>query len=152
MIPPLLISHCPTYEVPKNHNESSSSFFLGCNYLRTAVKAQVPKKVSKIYSYNVYQVHSVGYTNLKFLTPSLSIYVDYSHAAAISVPHCCHCTAATHVMAALALLAITMVRGCWRSPHYIDIPTVAVQMPSLMSRPQMSSRWHSKHPSRTPCT
>ena len=37
MIPPLLISHCPTYEVPKNHNESSSSFFLGCNYLRTAV-------------------------------------------------------------------------------------------------------------------
>ena len=94
----------------------------------------------------------IGYTNLKFLTPSLSIYVDYSHAAAISVPHCCHCTAATHVMAALALLAITMVRGCWRSPHYIDIPTVAVQMPSLMSRPQMSSRWHSKHPSRTPCT
>ena len=95
----------------------------------------------------------IGCTNLKFLTPSLSIYVDYSHAAAISVPHCCHCTAATHVMAALALLAITMVlRGCWRSPHYIDIPTVAVQMPSLMSRPQMSSRWHSKHPSRTPCT
>ena len=37
MIPPLLISYCPTYEVPKNHNESSSSFFLGCNYLRTAV-------------------------------------------------------------------------------------------------------------------
>ena len=37
MIPPLLISHCPTYEVPKNHNESSSSFFLVCNYLRTAV-------------------------------------------------------------------------------------------------------------------
>ena len=37
MIPPLLISHCPTYEVPKNHTESSSSFFLGCNYLRTAV-------------------------------------------------------------------------------------------------------------------
>ena len=38
MIPALLISHCPTYEVPKNHNESSSSFFLGCNYLRTAVQ------------------------------------------------------------------------------------------------------------------
>ena len=37
MIPPLLISHYPTCEVPKNHNESSSSFFLGCNYLRTAV-------------------------------------------------------------------------------------------------------------------
>ena len=37
MIPLLLISHCPIYEVPKNHNESSSSFFLGCNYLRTAV-------------------------------------------------------------------------------------------------------------------
>ena len=27
MIPLLLISHYPTYEVPKNHNESSSSFF-----------------------------------------------------------------------------------------------------------------------------
>ena len=37
MIPLLLISYCPTYKLPKNHNESSSSFFLGCNYLKTAV-------------------------------------------------------------------------------------------------------------------
>ena len=27
MIPLLLISYCPTYKLPKNHNESSSSFF-----------------------------------------------------------------------------------------------------------------------------
>ena len=40
MIPLLLISYCPTYKLPKNHNESSSSFFLGPNYLRTAVGAK----------------------------------------------------------------------------------------------------------------
>ena len=52
MIPLLLISYCPTYKLPKNHNESSSSFFLGCNYLRTAVRTWVDVQAqSQSYSY-----------------------------------------------------------------------------------------------------
>ena len=64
MIPLLLISHCPTYEVPKNHNESSSSFFLGCNYLRTAVLGQcinsiflIQKKIISDFLFFRYRKH-----------------------------------------------------------------------------------------------
>ena len=52
MIPLLLISYCPTYKLPKNQIESSSSFFLGCNYLRTAVRGDYERIELDIWANN----------------------------------------------------------------------------------------------------
>ena len=66
MIPPLLISHCPTYKVPKSHNESSSSFFwvvttLGLQYLlqffmlnNSEKSSNLAKKIVKSPTYHVF--------------------------------------------------------------------------------------------------
>ena len=90
MILPLLISHCPTYKVSKNHNESSSSFFLRCNYLRTAVPGTLgtfmnQPTISSMGGLPWLQLHQYfmfcsinyakkiwkGHTNIKFLPTSL---------------------------------------------------------------------------------